>query len=83
MTTSEPADEITRLRHDLLRVTDRAVGAEAEALRLRTELATVTTDRDRLAEQVRTMRASTTWRVGRALVAPAARVRGRRGRRGR
>ncbi|MGI8679917.1 MAG: hypothetical protein ACR2LX_14790 [Jatrophihabitans sp.] len=85
---------IVGLRHDLLRATDRAVGAEAELdylRRLNVQLTAdvdrevsrarkLTAERDRLRKDIAAMRASTTWRAGRLLVRPAARLRRRRGR---
>lgn len=62
--------EMTRLRQDLLRATDRAVGAEAEVADL--------TKRLRASQaELGTIRSSTTWRVGHALIAPAAFIRRR------
>lgn len=77
MTDATTVSEMTRLRHDLLRMTDRAIGAEAEVAGLTKRLNACRAERDRLAKQLEAVRSSTTWRLGRALVAPAALVRRR------
>jgi hypothetical protein len=77
MADPKPIPEMTRLRHDLLRA-DRGIGGEAEVAALKERLEACTAERDRLARQLDAVRRSTTWRVGRVLVAPAALARRRR-----
>jgi hypothetical protein len=78
MTDPKPIPEMTRLRHELLRRADRGIGGEAEVAVLKERLEACTAERDRLATQLEAVRRSTTWRVGRVLVAPAALARRRR-----
>lgn len=82
----EPAELITALRHDLLRATDRAVGAEAQLEHLQRQVAKLTTDaeqtkanvrkliaeRDKLRKNLDAIHASATWRIGRLVVGPVA-----------
>ena len=77
MTRPQAIPEMTRLRHDLLRVTDRAIGAEAEIVGLTKRLNACQAERDRLAKQLEAVHRSTTWRVGHAVLVPAALVRRR------
>ena len=79
-----PDPEVVRLRHELLRVTDRALGAEAAEAQARVELDAllgVRAERDALRKRVAAMQASTTWRVGRAVLKPVSAVARRRRRR--
>lgn len=73
----QPIPEMTRLRRELKGVTGRAIAAESEVDKLRGRLTRLTTERDRLNEQLAEMRASTTWRVGQAVAKPLAGVRQR------
>lgn len=85
------AAAIFELRHQVLIATDRALGAEAEAERLRDTLAAQRAEveratkaerearkqRDALAKEVVAIRSSRSWRVGHGLVAPLGRLAGR------
>lgn len=80
--------DAVELRHLVLRSVDRAIGAEAElarsreaAARLQAALARTTerhqrliAERDGLAAQLAAIHRSQTWRVGQAVVRPAARI---------
>ncbi len=88
----QPAGVILGLRHDLLRATDRAVGAEAQLEHLQgrvrqltkeveqsaSRVRKLTSERNKLRALVQAMHASTTWRVGRLVVGPTARLKRRR-----
>lgn len=69
--------EMTRLRHELLRATERATGAEAKVADLTKRLRACQAERDRLAKQLGIIRGVTTSRVGRALLSPATAIRRR------
>ena len=76
-----PDPEVLRLRHELLRMTDRAIGAEAAEAQARVELDAlrgVRAERDALRARVTAMQTSTTWRVGRAVLRPASVIARRR-----
>ena len=74
-------DGVLQLRHALLRATDRAIGAEAAVELLCAELADAretTAERDALRKRVTAMERSATWRTGRVVVGPIARLAKRR-----
>ena len=78
-------EEIADLKVRLLGQRDHVIGSEAEAARARVELEgvrarlrRVSKARKDLEEELEELRATTTWRVGQALVRPAARMSGRR-----
>lgn len=77
-------EQLAELRHALLVATDRAVGAEAELSRLKGAEAArdralaaakeAVAERDALRKRLAAVHASQTWRVGRLVVGPAARL---------
>jgi hypothetical protein len=60
--------QVDQMRHQLLISRDRELDVEHQLARMRQ-------DRDRAVETITAVKNSTSWRVGRAMVAPAARVR--------
>ena len=59
--------ELQELRHQLLASRDRVLGTEAELARIRSE-------QDELNDRIGEIYGTTTWRIGRALVAPLGRA---------
>jgi hypothetical protein len=70
LTESRPNEEVLELRHQLLTSRDHAIGAEAEAAQWRLRYEQAQGD-------LNTAYGSRTWRVGKAIVGPASRLRQR------
>lgn len=75
MSDSSPRTEMARLCDEVLHTAD---DADAALSRLTARLAACTAERDRLVKRLEDVPSSTTWRVGRVVVAPATLVRKRR-----
>ncbi len=66
--------EAARLAGEVAAFTAKLEARDAALRSARQEATSARAERDRLAARMRAMRASTTWRVGHALVAPASRL---------